>query len=295
MDGIQVHKVKHRGYLVIGNKEVGKVEIPCAVLENEKRIVSQTGVYAAFKRPLRSEKGNTGIPYIMEARNLQPFVTEELLAVTKPIHYYHYNGKVSLGYTAEFLPQLCKLYIRANEEGKLSKTQKKFLTQAKMIIGHLPKKDINLLVDEETGYEYSKEKEWFSTNLKNSINKGYLLWQQDFPRDFYQHIFRLHDWPYDPFSLKKPEILILAQFLNDYLYFQLPEEVKKELKAEAPTMAGKIRPKKPSKTKTKDLENPYLNRFLIQLITVMELSDSMDQFKVNFDRVFKKVYQLTLF
>ena len=295
MEDIQVHKVKHRGYLVVGNKEVGKVELPCAVLENEQRIVSQIGIYAAFKRPLRSEKGNTGVPYIMEAQNLRPFYTDELLELAKPVYYYHYNGKDSLGYAASFLPQLCKLYVRANKEGNLTKSQRRFLAQAKLILSHLPNKPIEQMVDEESGYVYSKEKAWFKSNLMPYINKAFLKWQDGFPREFYQEIFRLHNWKYDPYQLKKPEFIILSKFLNDYLYFHLPEDIKQDLREEPPSRGKVKRPKKPSHSVSDDLENAYLNRFLIRLVTVMELSNSLENFRANFDRVFRKVYQMKLF
>jgi hypothetical protein len=47
----EVFEATHRGYLNIAG-----TEIPCAVLKNGKRIISQTGLFRAFDRPRKGEK-----------------------------------------------------------------------------------------------------------------------------------------------------------------------------------------------------------------------------------------------
>ena len=94
-------KATHRGYL-----EIAGVEIPCAVLENKKRIISQTGLFKAFDRPRKGEVRQEGLPSIIGAKNLLSFITDEIREKCQPIPYLHTNGKIAQGYDAEVIPVL---------------------------------------------------------------------------------------------------------------------------------------------------------------------------------------------
>ena len=86
---MKIFQASHRGYLTIGSEETGYIKIPCAVLDNKKRIISQTGLFTAFNRPRKGEKRQDGLPSIIGAKNLIEFVNEEVLEKIQPIHYYH--------------------------------------------------------------------------------------------------------------------------------------------------------------------------------------------------------------
>ena len=53
------------------------------------------------------------------------------------------------------------------------------------------------------------------------------------------------------------------------------------------------RPRKHHQHLTPDIGIPHLEKHLMKLITVMELSEDMTEFKTNFNKVFKKVYQMS--
>jgi len=95
----EVIEATHRGYLNIAG-----TEIPCAVLSNGKRIISQTGLFQAFDRPRKGEKRQEGLPSIIGAANLLPYVTNELREKCQAIHYFHTNGTTAAGYDAELIP-----------------------------------------------------------------------------------------------------------------------------------------------------------------------------------------------
>mgnify|MGYP000079493593 CR=1 FL=1 len=288
---MEIFHASHRGYLKIGNEESGFVEIPCAVLENQKRIISQTGLFRAFKRPRKGEKRQDGLPSIIGAKNLVEFVTDEVEVKCKPIHYYHTNGTNSVGYDAELIPLVCELYLKAEDKGVSVASQEKMIAQAKILIRSLAKVGITALIDEATGYQYEREKDELQKLLSKYIAEDFLKWQSRFPRSFYKESFRLLNWKYDPFSLKRPGYL--GKFTNEYVYNQLPPGVLEKMKKLNPKNKKGRRPRKHHQHLTPDIGIPHLEKHLMKLITVMELSEDMTEFKTNFNKVFKKVYQMS--
>ncbi|NEP54515.1 MAG: hypothetical protein F6K65_39265, partial [Moorea sp. SIO3C2] len=156
MTETEVFEATHRGYLNIAG-----TEIPCAVLSNGKRIISQTGIFKAFDRPRKGEKRQEGLPSIIGAANLLPYVTDEVREKGKAIYYSHTNGKVASGYDAELIPLVCELYITADEADPrlLVTSQQNIVQRAKIIIRALAKVGITALIDEATGYQYDREKD----------------------------------------------------------------------------------------------------------------------------------------
>ncbi|MEO9802352.1 MAG: P63C domain-containing protein [Reichenbachiella sp.] len=289
---MDIQHATHRGYLTIGNEDSGYVEIPCAVLENKKRIISQTGLFTAFNRPRKGEKRQDGLPSIIGANNLVEFVTTEIEEKCLPIHYYHTNGQNSVGYDAELIPLVCELYLQAEEKGKTVASQEKVIAQAKIIIRSLAKVGITALIDEATGYQYDRENDELQKLLSKYIQEDFLKWQSRFPRKFYQEAFRLLQWEYDPFSLKRPGYL--GKFTNEYVYNHMPPGVLQKMKNLNPTNNKGRRPRKHHQHLTEDIGIPHLDKHLMKLITVMELSNNMSEFKNNFAKVFKDTYQLSL-
>ena len=88
-------------------------KIPCAVIEGETRILNQAGFLRAIGRA-RSPKSGTGVlstieelPFFLQAKVLRPFISEELVASTKPIFYLAGETR-TVGYAATLLPQSAK-------------------------------------------------------------------------------------------------------------------------------------------------------------------------------------------
>jgi hypothetical protein len=93
-------------------------------------------------------------------------------------------------------------------------------------------------------------------------------------------------------SLKRPGYL--GVFTNDYVYKQMPPGVLEELRKRNPKMETGLRPRKHHQHLTEEIGVPHLDKHLTKLITVMELSNTIDEFKENFNRVFKNVNQTKL-
>ena len=58
-------------------------------------------------------------PVFLTAKNLNPFISNDLIENLSPIHFFTPKGGKSIGYKAELLPAVCNLFIDAQEAGAL--------------------------------------------------------------------------------------------------------------------------------------------------------------------------------
>ncbi len=287
---LEIFEATHRGIL-----DLAGVSVPCAVLSNKKRVISQTGLFDAFDRPRKGEKRQEGLPSIIGANNLLAFVTDELREKSVALPYVHTNGRLAYGYDAELVPLVAELYLIASESdpSPLIDSQFKIVQRAQILVRSLAKVGIAALIDEATGYQYDREKDDLQKLLKAYVAEDYLKWQARFPRKYYQEVFRLYGLPYNPHSLKRPQYI--GHFTNTFVYKQLPKGVLDDLKNKNPKNQDGIRKRKHHQHLTAEIGLPHLDRHLTKLITVMELSDSKEDFSRNFQRVFEKTEQYQLF
>ncbi len=142
--------------------------IPCAVLEDGTRILSERGVEkslgkkrggAAYRK--RETDGGGHLPIYLSPTNLKPYISEELAAVVKePIIYApKHGGRVAHGLRAEALPQICEVWLKARDAGVLKPNQLHIAEMADILIRGLARVGIIALIDEATGY--IPDKVWF--------------------------------------------------------------------------------------------------------------------------------------
>jgi hypothetical protein len=247
-------------------------------------------LFQCFERPRKGEVRQEGLPSILGAKNLLPFVTDEVREKCKVIPFLHSNGKIAYGYDAELVPLVCEIYLKANDLGSvLHASQDRIAEVCKIVVRSLAKLGIIALIDEATGAQYDREKDALQKILSAYISEDFLKWQARFPRKFYQEIFRLYHLKYDPFSLKRPQFL--GSFTNKYVYKMMPPGVLEELRKRNPVTEKGVRGHKHHQLLSPDIGVTHLERHITKLVTVMELSNSLTEFDRNFQRVFHGAYQ----
>lgn len=277
-----IYEATHRGYLKIADKE-----IPCAVLENGKRIISQAGLFQAFDRPIHGAKRVEGLPSVVSANNFLEFVTPEFREKSNIIFYKHTNGRTAHGYDAEIIPLICELYLDANHNNKLYASQIKLADKALIIIRALSKVGITALIDEATGYQYDRKRQELQILLEAYIAKDLMEWTKRFPNDYYEEIYRLHNWDFNPNKSNRPQYI--GFFTNKYIYDFFPEEVITEIKKKNPMISNKgYRKNKLFQYLTPGIGIKQLDDHMSRLTTVMRLSNDLQEYKVNFYKAFKK-------
>lgn len=273
-------KATHEGILKIGD-----AEIPVAVLEDGKRIITQNGVFKALDRPSRGTTRLDQIPTFMDAKNLQPYVNQDLMDVINKVEYKGMNGKTQEGYDANILPLVSDLYLQARASGDLLKSQMETALKCEILVRSLAKIGITALVDEATGYQYDREREELQKILKGYISEELLPWQQRFPHEYYKQIFRLNGWEYNVSNLKlKPSVV--GKWTNTYVYKQLPKGVLEELKKITPKDDDGKHKEHLHRRLTEDIGHPNLNNQIVTVVTIMKLSKNWKDFNKKFNDLY---------
>jgi hypothetical protein len=270
MEKDKLHKATHTGVLKIGSGHSG---IPCAVLEDGTRVLTQGGFLTTIGRS-RTPKAGTGVtvaevPTFLAANNLKPYIDNDLLVSTKPIKYSH-KGRIVLGYEAELLPRVCEVYLKARDNKDLKGRQKDIAAKADLIMRALAHVGIIALVDEATNYQEVRDRLALEKILAKYISKELLPWTKQFPDEFYEQMFRLKDWQYKPLSVKRPGVV--GRYTNDLIYARLAPGVLTELRRLTPRDAkGRTRHRFFQRL-TEDIGHPKLREHISNVITLMKAS-----------------------
>jgi P63C domain len=285
----RLQKATHNGNLKIGN-----MEIPCAVLEDGTRVITQRGMFVALGMNKNPSKGQAAIdnrPGFLSANNLTPFIAEDLTRLWNPIPFRlpkgsgGYKGNIAFGYDAKILPMVCHVYLDAKEAGALLKTQKHIAEAAKIIERGFSIVGIVALVDEATGYQEIRDRLALQEILRKYITGALFEWTKTFPLDFYKEIFRLKKWPWN--AGKMPGVV--GKYTNDLVYSRLAPNVLDELqKLNPPTEAG-YRKYRHHQYLTRDVGHPALSRRLYELIGMARASDDWERFYRIVNRTFPRM------
>lgn len=295
-DSLKPPVATHRGSLRIGN-----LEIPCAVLDDGRRVLSEHGIANALggrsgaAKRHKTEVGKTGahVPVFLASRNLSPFISNELLdGPLKPIRYR--SGDVMVdGYAAEALPEICNVWLRARETGKLNPQQSDRAQAAEILVRGLAEVGIIALVDEATGYQDTRDRDALQAILDRYLKKEFAAWAKRFPNEFYREIFRLRGWNWSAMSVARPAVV--GKYTNDIVYERLAPGILEELQQRNPTDEEGRRKVRHHQFLTEDIGHPALAQHLHAVIGLMRASSTWDQFKKMLDRAFpKKGTQLDL-
>jgi P63C domain len=272
-----------------GSVNIGDKELACAVLNDGTRIISRNAIFRAFGRTKRGrasyeKRGEPSMPSFIDAKNLQPFMGEDLKAGLIRIDYKDLNGKDVSGYNALIIPMLCKIYLDARESGKLTKQQIPLARASEILLLGLSNVGIIALVDEATGYQYERERDELQLILKAYIAEELLKWTKTFPDVYYKEIFRLNGWDFTVQNIKKRPGVV-GKWTNKIIYEQLPKGVLQELKKNTPKSAAGNYTARFFQSLTTDIGNPHLQNQLNSVITLMQISDNWKHFIQQFNKL----------
>lgn len=272
-----------------GTIRLGESELKVAVLEDGTRLINYSAIFKAFGRTKRGSQTDGSrvhnMPAFLNANNLQPFVGADLTKVLEKMEYIDLSSKNSEGFPATILPLLCKVYLDAREAGVLKGQQEPLARASEILLFGLSNIGITALIDEATGYQYEREKDELQKILSKYIAKELLPWQKRFPDEFYKEIFRLNGWDYNVKGIQQRPGVI-GTWTKNLIYSKLPEGVLKELYDRTPrTSTGKLAAKL-HQSLTSDIGNPHLEKQLVSVITLMNISKDWREFMKYFNKKF---------
>src|SRR5262249_50378000 len=141
----------------IGDLVIGDAVIPCAVLEDGTRLLTQAGFLSALGRSPkpkgRSQTVADGLPPFLNTKSLKGLITQQIIDTRALIFFRMPSGAKAHGYRAELLPKVCNLFLDARAQEKLTAQQETIASKCEMLVRGLAEVGIIALVDEATGYQ----------------------------------------------------------------------------------------------------------------------------------------------
>lgn len=184
------------------------------------------------------------------------------------------------------MPLVCEVYLKARDEGTLSKNQQHVAKQADLLIRGLAHVGIIALVDEATGYQDIRPRDALARILEAFIAKELQPYVQTFPEDYYRYTFRLRGLNYPNDSVKRPQYFGILT--NDVIYKRLAPGVLKELKIVTLRNENGRAKHKYFQRLTSTIGYPKLRELLGAVVAIMKLSrdwyDFMDKLDQQYPR-----------
>jgi len=257
--------------------------IDCAVLEDETRVISQRGLNIAMD--VLPGSGVRNLPRFLSLKALEPFISADLMAcVTNPIEYQPLRGgRTAYGIPAEKLQDICQVWIDAANANVLNESQQKTAQKARILQRGVGKIGWIALVDEATGFQKVRDKAALQQLLSLYVSKEFLPWMKTFIEAFYEEIYRLKHWNYNP---KKNKYQVVGKYTLKYVYGCLPSAVVEAVKRKTPRGKGGNYTKKLFQSLTEEVGKPHLDRALGGIIALMKASSTWDIFKRNYQRAY---------
>lgn len=265
---------------------IGDIEIPCYVLEDERRVVVQSGMIAALgmTKGGSSHRGGTRLAKFVTSRTLGPFASELVRQGTQePILFRTPSGNTALGFEATILADICDAVLAARKDGKLQKQQEHIADRAEILVRGFARVGIVALVDEATGFQRDRAKDALAKILEAFIAKELQPYLRTFPGDYYGEMFRLRGLQYPKDLVKRPQYF--GMLTNDIVYKRLAPGVLDELKRVTPKLESGRHRDKLFQRLTANVGYPKLREHLGSIVTMMKLSDNWHEFMTKLDRL----------
>ena len=306
--GADLPQASHDGPLKLGD-----TVLVAAVLPNGRRLLSQGTFLQAIGRARTAKSGTggltgDGLPSFLQADQLKSFISEDIRLATTPILFRLKSGQRTVGYDANLLHMVCGVYQKLHRSltDRMHGDDERDAARAKGIYGQYKhiiaacdalmnafgQRGIEALVDDATGYRADQTKEDVLRVIAKYMSPRLVTLTKRFPPEFFQEIYRLHGWEYKPGSIHHPQYT--GKLITKYVYEPLPPGVLEEMKERLPKNENGNRRSQLWRTLSIDTGIPHLDRQIADVLLMMRLSDSKDEFDQKFERIFGKQLQLRL-
>ncbi len=281
--------------LYVGNMDIAGMELPCAVLEDERRVITENGVATilggrsgASKRIKYHERkqGRAPSPIFLAPKRLKPYVDKYLSDGPLELIRYQYKTQTIDAYDCRILPKICRVWIEAALNGDLMAQQMPKTQNALSFLSGLGEVGIIALVDEATGYQEIRNRRALHKYLDLYLAKELAAWAKTFPDEFYEEICRLKGWP-AWYAVKRPSIV--GKFTNDLVYDRLAPGLLAELRTRNPVLPTGSRKNKHFQHLTLDYGQPRLKEHLIGVTALLRAAPNWAAFHRSLERAYTKL------
>lgn len=260
---------------------IGNIQIPCYVLEDGTRVLSQRGLIGG----LGMGSGDDRLATFASGKSISEFISNDLaMTIRNPIRFQPtQGGRPAYGYPATVLADICDAVLAARQANALQPQQAHIAVQCEILVRGFARVGIIALIDEATGYERDRVAGSLAKILEAFIAKELQPWVRTFPAAYYEQLFRLRGLPYASDSVRRPQYF--GVLTNDIVYKRLAPGVLEELKNVAVRDEdGRPRHKYFQKLTT-NVGYPKLREHLGSVVTLMKLSSDYEEFKNKLEKI----------
>jgi hypothetical protein len=283
-----VPRASHYGNLILGD-----ITIPCAVLPDGTRLITQRGMFVALGRHKNPSQGPLDSrPAFLGANNLSPFISPELERSWAPIRFRMPSGSggargnIAYGYDARILPHVCNVFLDAKDANALQQSQVHIAATCKVLQRGFATVGIIALIDEATGYQEVRDRDALRQILEAYLRQELAAWVKRFPDEFYKEIYRLRNWPWP--GMGKNRYSAVAGYTKDLIYERLAPGVLEEMEKRNPKDEKGHRKGKHHQLLSEDLGIPKLQEHFAAVLALLRAHDSWDEFYAKMQRSLPK-------
>lgn len=282
--GAKPVRATHRGNF----KEEFGIEVDCYVIDDEHKtaVVSQGGLAAALGLP---PNRGTNLVRFVKGEKMAAYVGAELAEkLDRPLIFQWSSAATVYGYDVTILIDICKAVIRADEHGKLARTQAGLVKQAHVIVGASAKAGIKGLVYALAGYDATRAE--VIEAFKVYVHEEAREYEKEFPDQLYEHWYRLYDLP----KPRKSKPWKFMRLTRDQVYTPLARsngkilELTRLQKADSGDRHAKLH------QFLSEIGVRALRIHLGQLLGIAQFCDSKEEYEKKVAHVFPKPGQQTL-
>lgn len=271
-----------------GDLKIGDITLLCHVLENGVRVISGNAMQKALGFP-RNASG-TALRSFIDSKLLRHLSKETQYKLNNPVKFSRIGSGGSVpetnGYDASVLIDICDAIIDASKSGTLTDTQKTQAILAEIIIRSVAKVGLVALIDEATGYQEIRDKKALQAILDTYLAKELATWAKRFPDEFYQQMFRLKGWDFNPEKVARPGVV--GKYTVDLVYERLAPGLLVELEQLNPKNERGNRKNKHHQWLSSDVGHPALSQHIHAIVGFMRVADSWEQLLKMVDRAYPK-------
>lgn len=279
-----------------GVLRLGDIHIPCAVLNTQQRVLTQSGVMKALGRARQAKgreyyDGDVNLPAFLTAKNLKPFIPNDLYVTSSQIEFRRKEGGKAFGYPAELLPKVCKVFVDADRANKLTQNQKHIAERASRLLDGLLNVAIVSLVDEATGYQERRDKDELQKILAAYVSPVLLPYKDKIPVEFFKEMFRVWGWPWPATETSYKGPLgprYGGKLIRQIIFENLPPVVLGELDSRNPPNKKWQRKRRMVELLTSDIGRPHVEKLVSNMTLLFNLSENRSDFWKLYRKAFRK-------
>ncbi len=266
--------------------KIDDIEIPCYVLEDETRVLSQRGLQTGIGMSIGggSKVGEQRIAVFLDSLAEKGVDIKDLSArIREPIKFIMPRGGMAYGYEATILADICDVILVARKKEVLHTQHSHMADKCEILVRGFARVGIIALVDEATGFQRDRARDALARILQAFVAKELQPWVKTFPPDYYQELFRLRGLPYSTDSVKRPQYF--GCLTNDIVYKRLAPGVLDELRnVTEKDDTGRPRHKY-FQHLTANIGYPKLREHLGAVVATMQLSGDYKDFLEKLNRI----------